>query len=232
VTAEAVAVERRWRLLNEPYAERDGRGPETAPVFEIAPADGRLVISAIHAVRHFRRGRGWKEQDFSTGGLALALAEATGWSVATCTRSTAEVEDANRNRHHPIKLELAHCGLPSAGGALLDLHGMADATDRPDIALGYGVEDDWTSELARHIEEAAARHVVTVGRGDAIGLGATGRGTMTQWAQSQGAGALQLELAARVRQRASVDGRRRLVDTLLDAMRTITGAVPPTAPAE
>jgi hypothetical protein len=227
MTTEAEAVERRWRLLNEPFAERDGRGPATAPVFEIVPADGRGVISAVHAVRHFRRGRGWKEQDFSTGGLALALAEATDWSVATCTRSTAEVEDANRNRHHPIKLELEHHGLPSDGGALLDLHGMADGTDRPDIALGYGLEDDWTCRLADLVEVAAARHGITVGRGDAIGLGATGPGTMTRWAQGRGAGALQLELAARVRERASVDGRRRLVDALLDAMRAIAAELPP-----
>jgi hypothetical protein len=227
MTAEEVAVERRWRELNEPYAERDGRGPETAPVFEITAGDGRAVISAVHAVRHFRRRRGWKVQDFQTGGLALALAEATGWSVATCTRATAEVEDANRNTHHPIKLELARCGYPSPGGALLDLHGMEDAPDRPDIALGFGIEDDLTLELAHQIEVAAGHHGVTVGRGDAIGLGATGLGTMTRWAQAQGAGALQLELAARVRERSAVDGRRRVVAVLLDAMRAITAQLPP-----
>jgi hypothetical protein len=146
--------------------------------------------------------------------------------VATCTRSTAEVEDANRNPHHPIKVELEHCGLPVAGGALLDLHGMDDGPGRPDIALGYGIEDPWTRELAHQIELAALRHRVTVGRGDAFGLGATGQGTMTRWAQAQGAGALQLELAASVRERASTDGRRRLADALLDAMRSITGLLP------
>jgi hypothetical protein len=227
MTAEAEAVERRWRLLNEPFAERDGRGPASAPVFEITTGDGRAVVSAVHAVRHFRRRRGWKAQDVQTGGLALALVEATGWSVATCTRSTAEVEDANRNPHHPIKLELDRCGFPSAGGALLDLHGMADGADRPDIALGFGVEDPLTLELANQIELAALRHGVTVGRGDAIGLGATGVGTMTRWAQARGAGALQLELAARVRERGSTDGRRRIVDTLLEAMRAITAQLPP-----
>ncbi len=226
MTAEAEEVERRWRVLNEPFAERDGRGPATAPVFEITTSDGRAVVSAVHAVRHFRRRRGWKAQDVQTGGLALALAEATGWSVATCTRSTAEVEDANRNTHHPIKVELEGCGLPGLGGALLDLHGMADAPDRPDIALGFGIEDELTRELAHQIEIAAARHAVTVGRGDAFGLGATGQGTMTRWAQDHGAGALQLELAARVRERGSTDGRRRVVDALLDAMRAIGAQLP------
>jgi hypothetical protein len=227
MTAEAVAVERRWRLLNEPFAERDGRGPATAPVFEITTGDQRAVVSAVHAVRHFRRRTGWKAQDIQTGGLAQALAEATGWTVAACTRSTAEVEDANRNPHHPLKLDLERRGLPSDGGALLDLHGMADGADRPDIALGYGVEDALTRELACRIELAAARHSVTVGRGDAIGLGATGPGTMTRWAQAQGAGALQLELATRVRERGSTDGRRRVVDALLDAMRAIATLLPP-----
>ena len=49
---------------------------------------------------------------------------------------------------------------------------------------------------------------------------------MTRWAQARGAGALQLELAARVRERGSTDGRRRVVDTLLDAMRAITASLP------
>ena len=227
MTAEAVTVERRWRRLNEPFEERDGRGPATAPVFEITTGDQRAVVSAVHAVRHFRRHTGWKAQDFQTGGLAEALAEATGWTVAVCTRSTAEVEDANRNINHPVKLELERCGLPGAGGALLDLHGMADAAGRPDIALGYGLEDPWTQELAHQVELAAGRHAVTVGRGDAIGLGATGRGTMTRWAQAHGAGALQLELAAGVRERDATDGRRRIVDALLDAMRAIATLLPP-----
>ena len=144
-------------MLNEPFAERDGRGPATAaglrdhdrrPAGRGVGRPRRAPLPPAHAAGRRRTSRPAAWRGHSPKRRAGPSPTAPG------RRRRSRTPTATRTTRSSWSSTAA--AFPSAGGALLDLHGMADAPDRPDIALGYGVEDPWTRELAHQVELAAA----------------------------------------------------------------------------
>jgi hypothetical protein len=180
-------------------------------------------VTAVHGVRHIRPGRGWKAQDAGTGGLARALAEVTSWSAAIVLRSERADGDANFDDQHPLKAVLHQADLPGAGGVLLDLHGMAGQVGGADLALGLGQADDLSLALAEVIAAAARKQGLRV-MSDQLTtpFPGTSAGTMTSWAQENGAAAVQIEISPQLRfDHAPQPNRVRLVAALLEAMTEI-----------
>ncbi len=221
----ALLTEQRWTSLNAPFTERGGKGPSAGPDWLVESGAPRLLVTAVHGVRHVRPGRGWKAQDAGTGGLARALAEVTKWSAALVLRSERSDGDANFDDRHPLKEVLVQAGLPGAGGVLLDLHGMAGRVGVADLALGLGRADERSLALAEVIAAAAGDQGLSVTSDQRVTpFTGTSAGTMTSWAQDLGAAAVQIEISPQLRfDHVPRTNRVRLVAALLAAMTEIEG---------
>jgi len=208
---------RRWADLNAPFASNSNRGPKEGPRW-IVEWQGPLFVSAVHAVDHERDGR-WKNTDAGTGGLAMALAEIVGCSKVVVTRSVPMMGDANWDEYHPLKTQLEKFGHIDEHSIYIDLHGMKDGHGA-DVIIGRGNRSPASSGLAervaRHLEAAK---VTTDSDGGKRGFGGTRPGTMTSWAQRQGAAAIQVEISRSYRAAQSADKlKERLITGLVAAL--------------
>ena len=208
---------RQWTELNAPFASNSNRGPKEGPRWLI-DWRGPLAVGAVHAVDHERDGR-WKNTDAGTGGLAVALSAAVGCSRITVTRSVPMMGDANWDEYHPLKAQLEKLGRVDERTIYLDLHGMKDGNGA-DVIIGCGNGSPEAKALALRV--AAHLEAVKVAvdpDGGKRGFGATKPGTMTSWAQRQGATAIQLEIARSYRAAQAADKlKERLITGLVAAL--------------
>jgi hypothetical protein len=188
-------MDRRWRHLNAPFSANNHFGEVSGPAWEITTRDRPLVITAVHGVVHQRPGRPDKPNDANTGGLARCLAVEVGATSAVILRSDGEV-DANRDTNHPVKCALSERGLIGPGVVLLDLHGSSDSTPI-DVTVGRGPIRALGDEHGFEVDPD----------GSVTGLHGAGRGTVTAFAQTHGASAIQIEIAHR--NRSFLEGRDR-----------------------
>jgi hypothetical protein len=208
---------RQWTELNAPFASNSNRGPKEGPRW-IVDWQGPLVVSAVHAVDHVRDGR-WKNTDAGTGGLAMALSNIVGCSKVAVTRSVPMMGDANWDEYHPLKAQLEKLGCIDGRTVYIDLHGMKDGHGA-DVIIGCGNGSPTSNALARrvatHLEAAKVSADPDGGR---RGFGATRPGTMTSWAQKQGATAIQLEISRSYRAAQSAEKlKERLITGLVAAL--------------
>jgi hypothetical protein len=208
---------RQWTELNAPFASNSNRGPKEGPRW-IIDWKGPLVVSAVHAVDHERDGA-WKNTDAGTGGLAMALSNVIGCSKVAVTRSVPMMGDANWDEYHPLKAQLEKLGHVDEGSVYIDLHGMKDGHGA-DVIIGCGKGSPASIALgqrvAAHLEAA---RVATDPDGGKRGFGATKPGTMTSWAQRQGATAIQIEISRSYRAAQSAEKlKERLITGLVNAL--------------
>ena len=209
---------RRWTELNAPFASNSNRGPKEGPRW-IVDWQGPLFVSAVHGVDHERDGQ-WKNTDAGTGGLAMALSQIVGCSKVVVTRSVPMMGDANWDEYHPLKAQLEKLGHVDEQSIYLDLHGMKDGHGA-DVIIGRGNRSPESSALADRVAAHLAAAKVNVDPdGGKRGFGATKPGTMTSWAQRQGAAAIQLEIARSFRAAQSADKlKERLITGLVAALQ-------------
>ncbi len=209
---------RQWTELNMPFASNSNRGPKGGPRW-IIDLQGPLVVSAVHAVDHERDGR-WKNTDAGTGGLAMALSQIVGCSKVAVTRSVPMMGDANWDEYHPLKAQLEKLGHVDEQCVCIDLHGMKDGHGA-DVIIGCGINSPSSRALARRVAtHLEAARVTTDPDGGRRGFGATKLGTMTSWAQRQGATAIQIEISRSHRAAQSPDKfKERLITGLVAALR-------------
>ena len=211
------ALVRQWTALNAPFASNSNRGPREGPRW-IIDWNGPLFVSAVHAVDHERNGA-WKNTDAGTGGLAMTLSNVVGCSKVAVTRSVPMMGDANWDEYHPLKAQLEKLGHVSDRSIYIDLHGMKDGHGA-DVIIGCGNGSPASIALgqrvAAHLEAAK---VTTDPDGGRRGFGATKPGTMTSWAQRQGATAIQIEISRSYRAAQSADKlKERLITGLVAAL--------------
>jgi hypothetical protein len=209
---------RQWAALNAPFASNSNRGPKEGPRWLI-DWRGPLVVSAVHAVDHERDGA-WKNTDAGTGGLAMALSNVLGCSRVVVTRSVPMMGDANWDVQHPLKAQLEKFRHVDERTVYIDLHGMKDGHGA-DVIIGCGNGSPEARALAlriaNHLEFAKVKTDPDGGR---RGFGATKPGTMTSWAQSQGATAIQIEIARSYRAAQAADKlKERLITGLVAALQ-------------
>jgi hypothetical protein len=209
---------RQWTELNAPFASNSNRGPKEGPRW-IVDWRGPLVVSAVHAVDHERDGR-WKNADAGTGGLATALSINLGCSKVVVTRSVPMMGDANWDEYHPLKAQLEKLKCVDEQTVYIDVHGMKDGHGA-DVIIGCGNGSPSSTALAQRVAaHLQAAKVTTDPDGDRRGFGATRPGTMTSWAQRQGATAIQVEISRSYRASQSAEKlRERLITGLVAALR-------------
>jgi hypothetical protein len=218
---EARSSEARWRAAEAPFAVDGYRGEATAEPIRLVQRRLDVVLSAVHAVKHYRDGKP-KCQDEATGGLALELGRSLRWSVAVVQRENQDVDDANANPFHPIKLALETLGLPCSDGLLVDLHGMS-ARHGIEISIGLGVEDARSVSIGSSVAHSLEKAGFVVDLGARVtGMRGQRKGTMVSWAQARSAAAIQIEIGpAGRRTKSTPEQRQRLLVSLERALRRV-----------
>ena len=208
---------RQWAEFNKPFASNSNRGPKDGPRW-IVDWNGALFVSAVHAVDHERNGA-WKNADAGTGGLAMALSNVVGCSTVAVTRSVPMMGDANWDEYHPLKAQLERLGHVDDRSVYIDLHGMKDGHGA-DVIIGCGGASAASIALGQRVAgHLEAAKVTTDPDGGRRGFGATKPGTMTSWAQRQGATAIQIEISRSYRAAQSADRlKERLITGLMAAL--------------
>lgn len=177
----------RWLTTAPPK----GRGAAEV-ILRDGPAPG--VITAVHAVRHWRNGA-WKVPDRFTGPLALEAARLAGArAVVVVAPSHA---DANYDEAPVVKrwIEQLVGGRPDS--FVVDVHGMKEGD--ADVVVGTsGLRTPaWLLDRVTEAAEDARLSVRVANHGP---LSASGDHTVTSWAMSSlQQPAVQLELAPRLR---------------------------------
>jgi hypothetical protein len=152
-----------------------------------------VVVTAGHAASQWRRDFR-KAPDAGTGGMAELLAELTGSSVL----AVAGRQDDDPNFDiAPGRFKQTLRGMIQTPRVVVDLHGL-QGQHGIDIDLGLGLNpspamrafaEEWRAEAERR------GLVATIG----VPYGALPPGTITNWAQSEGLEAIQVEMGPRVR---------------------------------
>jgi len=215
---ERSALDGVWREANRPFEENDFCGPGVGPTFIIERPQSRVFLSAVHAVKHYRAPGHLKDGDANTGGLVLGVTKFSGVGSAVVLRTTMD-RDANSSDEHPIKDALGP--LLGPGKILMDVHGMGNQHGI-DVVIGVGRLGRPDSPLVETVRGVFEAHDLRVGDGAALGLNAERPVTMTSWAQTLGAEAVQVELARSVRSfRADPNRRRAVGGALLEIARIL-----------
>lgn len=229
ISATDRAVLGTWEDREEYFAAAQYSGKfRDAPEIVIGEETG-LVLSAVHGVKHKRRGV-VKEEDEGTGGLCSALGYVLGLTTAI-VHDGELANDANSDPDHPIKTDLANLSLPANGGVLVDLHGMSVRRKKggqwsehgQDIVIGLGKDLGNSRAVGELLRDAFIEQglVVDFG-GDITTWRAQGAGTMTMWAQNRGCSAVQIEILDRFRQEKSDRQEKiRLVHSLINGLRAV-----------
>ena len=149
----------------------------------------------------------------------MALSNVLGCSRVAVTRSVPMMGDANWDEYHPLKAQLEKLGHVDDRTVFIDLHGMKDGHGA-DVIIGCGNGSADARALALRIAgHLEAAKVTTESDGGRCGFGATKPGTMTSWAQRQGATAIQLEISRSHRATQAADKlKERLITGLVAAL--------------
>ncbi|HLX95714.1 MAG TPA: hypothetical protein VKU37_08210 [Verrucomicrobiae bacterium] len=154
----------------------------------------QLLFTAPHAVNHLREGV-LKCADRWTGGLAEALTIALG-SRALAPDGRVNGDPNWNVKACPFKQKLHSLLCPDT--VVIDLHGMKNDYGIG-INIGMGSSPDSCSKT---LVERLVRSFEKLGQRPSINwpFGGFGRGTITSFVQSLGHSALQIEIAANLRQ--------------------------------
>ena len=194
-------------MENDRLIANDYRGRDDAPEFEIVPGTVPVMVSAPHAVTHWRDGR-TKPSDDYTGSITLTLADITGAHAIVATRFSHADPNWDAFEESAYKQALAAHVREHGIRALIDIHGMVAAS--PNL-VSIGTADGetcmaWSSieltafqELFEGLEEVALRY----GKGIALNPprhGARNANTVARTiARECNIAAMQIELATPVR---------------------------------
>ena len=127
IANEAIELERQFRANRH-------RGVEGGLFPLVRKGNGRVVISAPHAVIHYRDGKKKLNEPY-TGALALQLHERTGASAIINASTTSEDPNWDKTGVYKTRLkELVQEG-PIPSYFVLDLHGLSQTVKR-DIIIG------------------------------------------------------------------------------------------------
>jgi predicted deacylase len=208
----------KWADLEARY-RRDGYAGRPIPnELVIAPSKNRTVVTAAHAVGHWRDGVR-KGADRFTGSLAEVVAESTGAGLLVLAGTGPG--DPNWDEWHPFKAALARM-LPSVD-VVLDLHGMRDRTGI-EVCVGRGARRHATDDAAEVVAESFREGGFSVAFDHPFD--ARRATTVTSFVQSQGCAALQLEIAAAARNPAEKPERAQM---LLSALLAAVSRLAPQA---
>lgn len=206
-------IERMISYELERFVACDYRGREDAPDFEVVPGTIPVLISAPHAVTHWRDGH-VKPSDDYTGSLALALAQLTGAHAFVATRfvhadpnwdplekSAYKQALVEHVRGNGIRLVLDLHGIPAASPEAVEVGSADGAAVRTlpgaDVRAAVILREELSPFLARYGKVVAlnGRHA------------ARGRNTVANTvARTCGCAALQVELNSRFRVPSGVGG--------------------------
>lgn len=168
-----------------------------------------LVIVAPHAVNHYRDGAP-KLAERYTGAISEIVANRLGASVLTVTGSVSDW-DENWDTRDDEFTRILHA-LPD-DAIIIDLHGMADGSTPENISIGTGKKDSGPSaEIAENIAAAFGGNAEVNGT-----FTARSSYTVTRHMQNRGHDALQVEIAASMRDPARLNVGY-TVDALTDAL--------------
>ena len=189
------------------FIANDYRGLADAPEFQIVPGSIPVMVSAPHAVTHWRDGH-TKPSDDYTGSIALALAELTGAHAIVATRFSHADPNWDPFEASAYKQALAAHVREQGIRVLLDIHGMVAASPNL-VAIGTAdgeacrtlpdLELLAFTELYEGLAEASERYGKTVALNPPR-HGARGHDTVTRTiARACGIACMQVELATPVR---------------------------------
>ena len=182
---------RTWDQAERPFAANayDGRG--TSEV-DYQPSRSKLLVTAPHAVNHHRHARP-KLADRWTGGLATLTGQALGAAVLI---ASSRVPDWTAWAERTDDFARALRSEVAAGAVVIDVHGMSD-THGVDICIGTGTAPTALStDLAALIEAKLEAYQVGINEPFA----ARAPYTVVDYVSGLGGrGALQIEVAARLR---------------------------------
>jgi hypothetical protein len=130
-TADRLVELERTRFLVNWY-----RGLDDAPPFAIVDGSIPAMVSAPHAVTHWRNGAIKASEDY-TGPIALELARVTGAHAIVATRFDETDPNWDSLKHSAYKQTLAAHVKEHGIKLLLDVHGMVTASSDL-LALGTG----------------------------------------------------------------------------------------------
>lgn len=192
---------------NERFIACDYRGREDAGEFDLVEGSIPVMVSAPHAVTHWRDGR-TKPSDDYTGSIALALAELTGAHAIVATRFSHADPNWDPFEASAYKQALAAYIREHDVRVLLDIHGMVAAS--PNL-VAIGTADGETCRAWPEVEllafqtlfEGLADASERYGKSVALNPpchGARGRNTVARaLARECGIATMQVELATQVR---------------------------------
>lgn len=200
-------IERMVETENDRFIANDYRGLLDAPEFEMVSGTIPVMVSAPHAVTHWRDGR-VKPSDDYTGSIALELARLTGAHAIVATRFSHADPNWDAFERSEYKQALAAHVREHRVHALLDIHGMVAAS--PNL-VAIGTADGDTCEawpevellafrtLFEGLEDVSRRYAKTVALNPPR-HGARGKNTVARTiARECGIAAMQVELATQVR---------------------------------
>lgn len=136
------------------------RGLDGAPPFTFVGGSIPTMVSAPHAVTHWRNGAIKASEDY-TGSIALELARITGAHAVVSTRFDEADPNWDPLDHSAYKQALVAYVKEHGITLLLDIHGMVTAS--PDIlALGTGAGANVTArpDIAETVFEILSEHVL------------------------------------------------------------------------
>jgi len=203
-----------WLSNEADFATEEYAGAGREPVEVIDAAERPwLVLTAPHAVNHWRDGR-IKKADRGTGGLVRTLCAALGCSGVIHARQLGPDPE-------PDDRLLVREALESrAGGAisLVDFHGMRDQRDL-DVEVGLGQRPDEASlTLANEVIRCLERTGLRVACNERYQ--AASPHALTNWSRTGNVAAVQVELAARARPPLGrTDNETRVLSALLAALQ-------------
>ena len=127
IANEAIELERQFRANRR-------RGEDSNPCPLVRKGTAPLVISAPHAVVHYRDGQKKLNEPY-TGALALQLHERTGASAIIYARTTDEDPNWDKTGLYKARLKELVQEAPVPSYFVLDLHGLSQKVKR-DVVIG------------------------------------------------------------------------------------------------
>jgi hypothetical protein len=212
---EAIELEKQFRANRH-------RGKESNPCPLVRKGRAHFVISAPHAVIHYRDGKKKLNEPY-TGALALQLHERTGASAIIYARTTGEDPNWDQTSLYKTKLKelVQEAEVPSY--FVLDLHGLSQTAKRDAIigtANGAALMklNGLLAKLKMALEDGGLKNITV----DEV-FSAVGQNTITSYTYRElKIPAMQLEIGADWRDPTSAPEKYlQLVSALCSAIETI-----------
>ena len=182
---------KQWLLLNKPFAKNKNQGSDAPNSVDYTRRQAAILLAAPHAVRHERNGK-IKGADKRTGGLVKLLSQQTDTS-SLVTSGYVQKWQSWSERNDDFRTILEQEILE--GSLVLDIHGMSDS-HHIDICLGLGARPSIRMlEAAHYIQATLRAYSVAINKPFA----AIGSRTVRSYAQYLGGDAIQIEIAAHLR---------------------------------